>query len=204
MNSEYWEQLWREQAVPPSAVNMDRFHEQLHTQPEEWERDIHDHEWLMIRLLLFGTLISSPELFMGDFRWGTWLRLLSNLLLLGWFLVRRWQRRRIYRDYGMPLRARLDQIELGLRARYGSWTNAAMVLGMSVVMILMLLKMLSEVGFGWEVSVAISVGFVGGMVFASRAQARVDKARLETALQRIERARAQLGSDEVGGERGKL
>jgi hypothetical protein len=55
--------------------------------------------------------------------------LLSNLLLAAWLLVQRWQRDRTYRDFGLPLAARLDRIEGGLRARRGSSTNAAFACG---------------------------------------------------------------------------
>lgn len=198
MNSEQWEQLWREQGEPPaSAVNIDRFHEQIRPEPEEWERDLDDSQRLMIRLTLLNILLTLPGLVRGGFTWSTWPGLLSNLLMVTWLLVQRRQRDRIYRDYGVSMSARLDQIEHGLRVRHGNWTNAAFAVGVILVMSLLGLNMAARLGFEGPVMTAIAVGFGGLMVIPIRAQARLDRSRLEAALDRVARARAQL----VGGPR---
>jgi hypothetical protein len=72
MKSENWEQLWREQAVPPSAVNLDRFHAELRSEPEAWEKELDDNQRFMIRLILFNVLLSLPSVFLGAIRWGGW------------------------------------------------------------------------------------------------------------------------------------
>jgi hypothetical protein len=192
MNSEQWEKLWREQTVPPSAVNLDRFMEQLAPEPEQWERDLDDNEKLRVKLLLFVVLSQSLG-FIDGFAWKDWFFLLSQLALLAWTMANRIQRRRIFGDYGLPMRQRLERMEQLLRRRAtGAGEGIAGLLCMGLLGMALWLSFVPRV-LGPGAGLIFGVIYLGFMIWMCLWQRRLDRSRLEGMLAKLERAKGQLG-----------
>jgi uncharacterized protein (DUF58 family) len=95
------------------------------------------------------------------------------------------------------MRERLDRMERLLRARHAGWLNIALPAGGLLVWALVMADRL-----GWVMGLVFAAVFLVGMGYSLRVQKKIDQARLEAALQRIERVRAQLGHDRMDGGSG--
>lgn len=196
MNSDEWEQLWREQSVPPSAVSLIRFNAEMRDgKPEEWERDIDHHERLLVWLGMVSLLTSAPMLFLGVFKWGAWGTALTQILLLGWYLTRRFERRRIYRDFGTSLRERMDRMERLLRARHEHWRRLGMPIAIMAAFGWAMVMRLQDMGLDWKLVMVVGMLFAVIAIYSAFAQARRDRKQLTKDLRRIEWARSQLGRE---------
>jgi hypothetical protein len=193
MNSEQWEQLWREQAPPPSAVNLDRFMAGLRDEPDQWEQESDDNDRWLLKLQGIGLVVSLPALLVRGGEWAAWLAPLSNVAFVAWYWSRRRQRRRIYADYGLPLRERLERIELLLRRRAAGKPDLVFAVVLCGLFGVMMWRLMSRLGLGVTPAVGLSVFWLMGMGWSYRLQARRDRVRLQETLAKLERARRQLG-----------
>jgi hypothetical protein len=203
MNSEQWEQLWREQAAPPSAVHLDRFFAEMQGGVDQWERDLDDRDRLLLKIQFFVALTGAADLFSGRFVWATQAGQLGNLCFMILLLVRSAQRRRIYGDFGLPIRKRLERLEHRLRRRAdGKIENLLFVTTSCLLSSGMWLRM-HERGLGVAGGWIFAGLLLGLMVWAYREQARADRVRLQGMLTKVDRMRNQLeGSAPAAGDLG--
>jgi hypothetical protein len=137
--------------------------------------------------MLVIVLLSVPGVFVGPFRWDRCLLLSAYLFTIAWHLRRRFERRRIYGDFGLPMRERLDRMERLLGVRFESRLNKVIPFGGVALFALMFADRI-----GWIGGAVFAAIFLTAMGFSLRTQTRIDRTRLESALERIREARRQL------------